>query len=132
MNHLEILLKSAKGMLEQGCRSTSLNNSDDFKYFGEHALNGIVKCGIGHLIDPEHYSPELEGKRANHPMVQTALRLSGIADVSEGYTKILLSKIQRIHDSRLPVSWKGEFLSLAEEYLSMEEFQTFCDEIAEY
>ncbi len=99
MDKQDIYNRVKAALLAQGSRSVSdtgcVYRSTDGK-----------RCALGHLIDDEHYSPELEGNGCGSMIVIKALQASGIS-VSENDSdddvyhdhRDFLRKIQMAHDS---------------------------------
>jgi hypothetical protein len=92
--------KAAAGLLAQGIKSTDGHGC---------AYRGVQgrKCGIGFLIDDEHYREELEGNGIGASIVGCALAASGVTDTGLAY------HIQRVHDDYSPESWLVELDRLA-------------------
>lgn len=67
--HLEIFEEAINKTVEQGCVSYRAGMC---AYRG----NDGNKCAVGHLIKDEHYTDELEGKKASHCLIVEALELS--------------------------------------------------------
>lgn len=118
---LEIFLKSSKGMFKQMFQSVGP--------IGTCAYNGPngSHCGVGFLILPEHYSPEIEDS-APTGKAGDALRKSGV-DVDDTKTMDVLLEIQSIHDNHLPDTWRNYMMILAQDNLSADDFQVYRKEI---
>lgn len=63
------------------------------------------KCGVGHLIDPEHYDPSLEGYSADTPLIMGAVQSSN-PDLTLD-AKLLMS-IQYAHDRLEPDNFQQD------------------------
>ena len=67
-------------------------------------------CLVGHMINDEHYSPELEGGQASHVVVLTALENS-IGHVLTGKEAIVLDHFQNyLHDDLLGKDFRDSLL----------------------
>jgi len=82
-----------------------------------------VKCGIGVLIDEDHYDPSLEGRGGGEEPILSAVYLSN-GDLIEqavamgdpewdlsSYTKEFFRRIQQAHDEASRTAKKGQFLT---------------------
>ncbi len=96
MNKQEIYNKVKAALLEQGCQSIDDSGESDTGTCMYRGSDG-KKCGIGHLILDEHYSPELEGKGCHTMDVIAALRASGIDPKDHTDTDFLI-RLQGAHD----------------------------------
>lgn len=79
------------------------------------------KCGAGWLIPDELYSRTMENKGVlyiitNFPEVAAAMLPS---DLSEQEGRMLLCRIQNIHDNFAEVRWKAHFADLEIEYAAL-------------
>lgn len=82
--------------------SKSINDDGGCMYRSDMGL----KCAVGHLIEPIHYNPLIEGTAIYDECIQE------IVEKSVPYWKVnedLLNKLQMIHDAREPYFWEEEF-----------------------
>lgn len=114
INFQQIVEKSVKGVLMQGCRSLAAGSEDICAYRG---INGS-KCAIGHLIDDQYYDPSFEGQNLYNMSVQRAVSKSllGTGDTLPRKLSNLLIYLQSAHDSSTDMA---DFLSLVESNLKM-------------
>jgi len=101
----------ALGLLVQGAKSLACpDRPETCAYRGKHGF----KCGIGMLIDDEHYTPLLENQTTSSPDVIDALKRSGYiyAQDEVGF----LRRLQAIHDSKSPEEWKNSLYFLGKEF----------------
>lgn len=70
---------------------------------------GELRCAVGALISDENYDASLEGNRAGHKKVVSAVRRSGWS------VKLDLVRIQVIHDRADPSSWESRLIDFAKE-----------------
>ena len=105
MTNQEIFDKVVTHLITQGERSISKLDNCLYK-----ALNGL-KCAVGCLIPDEEYSSDMEGQCAE------ALYNRGVLDfLGSGIEVSLLGDLQKLHDEKLPPTWKEGLLLLAEKY----------------
>lgn len=75
---------------------------DGCAYHGEEN----TKCAVGVLISDQFYDASLEGHSIGYADVANALQLSNPDWKIKNSGLLLLSKLQELHDTELPVSWE--------------------------
>jgi hypothetical protein len=84
------------------------------------ALDG-KQCAVGCLIEPEHYSAELEHQACDTQPVLEALHMS----LGHSPPMLLLMSLQRIHDGTLPYLWAGKLVEIAKLFNLKANFMIF-------
>ncbi len=92
---------AARHLLKQGKKAQEGGNC---RY---RAPDGL-KCAVGCLIEPEDYSPDIEGKA----IITVRRRFPYLRDLDFN----LLMDLQDIHDSLRPEEWPSVLRSVAAEY----------------
>ena len=100
----EIFDKVSTHLLRQGGRSSF---GGACKYRGEHGL----KCAAGCLIPDDKYVPEMEGMRWAIMIQQNCGKFLNELTSFAGHR--LISTLQKVHDKRAPVDWRGQLKELA-------------------
>ena len=124
----EVFTKAKEHLLRQNAKA---NDPDRPRvcFYRDPSGSGR-KCPVGALILDEFYRPEFEGKSARNPVIQDALRASGVPveeDKNKDYIAplvrrekvpvfALLLELQRIHDDREVSSWEKELQGLATDF----------------
>lgn len=107
----EIFNKVKTHLLSQGKRSIiPWSHGINSAYYGSDGC----KCSIGCLIQPEFYSPALEGYAVSRDWVIEALESSGI-DVKSLPNRFLWD-LQTLHDSTEPCEWEEGLKKIAKNY----------------
>lgn len=109
MGKQEIFDKVSKHLLKQGRRAFD-TKQQKCMYLTKSGL----KCAIGCLIKEECYSEELEGLTVDRQAVKHAVKLSGVS--VSGDSMRLLSRLQGIHDTLPPNTWREELAEAALDY----------------
>ncbi len=102
-------------LLRQGIRSVSYSDFGVLEGCKYRGSNGTM-CAAGCLIAHEHYLLCMEGFSANSPVVEEALRLSGV-DMSEENVCALVMQLQSMHDNILPSEWPVALEKIREAFL---------------
>jgi hypothetical protein len=91
---------------------------DDCAYRGTDGK----RCAIGSIIDDEHYDKGFEGKGINYTPIMDAIEASigrpidGRRDSVPHTERILLKRLQVIHDTELVEDWKDDLRRVAKEF----------------
>lgn len=113
MNKQEIFDKVKTHLLRQGKKSLGTVRSEGRvpRYKNDEGLT----CAIGCLLDSDAYSEELEGRSVSEPMVEEALRKSGVVpEHVDDYT--LLRELQKVHDISPPEWWERKLWDVAQNF----------------
>lgn len=79
-----------------------------------HSPNG-TKCAIGHCIDDDEYSPDLEEELITAPEIEGAIEASGYwpQNVPSSTAREYFRTVQMIHDFTPVPLWAAQFEALA-------------------
>lgn len=98
-------------LLTQKVKSLSWSDRDEAETCRYRGYNGLM-CGIGPLIDDNHYSFTLEGRAVDNPQVITCLRDSGWGDICDANLNVLRD-VQGVHDYSSTEKWEEALKQLA-------------------
>lgn len=113
MNKQEIFDRVKTHLLRQGKRSLGTVHSEGRvpRYKNDEGLT----CAIGYLLDPDAYSEEFEGQAVTEPMVEEALRKSGVVPENDD-DYALLRDLQAVHDISPPEWWERKLWDIAQNF----------------
>lgn len=88
-----------------------------------HPTNNKIKCGIGHLILDEYYTRSLERKGVSLFLNKIHIDFwkYNRIDITQQDVKVLLCKIQGIHDKYHVNDWRKAFKCLANDYFNLDD-----------
>jgi hypothetical protein len=120
----ELFEKCAAHLLRQGEKSTVRPGGASCLY---RNLDGL-QCAIGPLIEDPWYSQELEGEPFSSYQVQLAVGRS-IGRPLEVDERVMLEKMQKIHDKGQPQEWPVLIANLRNETFELRRMQNREDVI---
>ena len=101
------IISAIRATVKQGQQSVSSDG-------GECAYRGCngLRCTLGHMIDDNHYTSDLESTAIDNPLVVMAIINSVGIDSLSKKKKELLLKLQAVHDSIITT---GDFVAVYSE-----------------
>ena len=104
-------MMSAQQVFDKAYRHLISQNARAEEHFNcKYRTDRGLKCGVGCLIDDEHYSEDMEGGKADCYQVSAALKSSGVDSVEH---HVLLAEIQFLYDNYEPPRWADHFRQIA-------------------
>lgn len=85
-----------------------------YQYYSMTDFKADLKCAVGHLIDDNNYSLDMEGKAicAEEDLVIDAIKASNKDWEITLKSISMLKRLQSIHDSSTPSRWESELKKL--------------------